>query len=51
MKKRNRAFSLPIEAGWLTLQFENGIGNKQNWCVRVDSNHRPPPCQGGALTN
>ncbi len=21
------------------------------WCVRVDSNYRPPPCQGGALTN
>ena len=21
------------------------------WYNRVDSNHRPPPCQGGALTN
>ncbi|GAJ68744.1 SSV1 integrase homolog, N-fragment [Edwardsiella piscicida] len=24
---------------------------KEKWCVRVDSNYRPPPCQGGALTN
>ena len=22
-----------------------------NWYDRVDSNHRPPPCQGGALTS
>lgn len=23
----------------------------QGWCVLEDSSHRPPPCQGDALTN
>ncbi len=26
-------------------------GDNLKWCVRADSNCRPPPCQGGTLTN
>ena len=44
-------------AGGCKLLIDTTFGDKKNqleadceWCALVDSNHRPPPCQGDALT-
>ena len=50
-RKMVRSIGLEPTTPTMSRWCSNQLSYKREWCVQLDSNQRPPPCQGGALTN